>query len=1220
MPLSRSGDVPDFGAAFTALLHAAGLTPDKVLVRLKDRRVPISRSALYDWKKGDHLPEDDRPLLEVVKLCLDTARDRGVALGAVPGDRDGWIRLLAEAKQARDTRIGRALGAGGGRTGVASSGKPVGRWDPVELGVHRVIGGGLMPAYIERPHDQLLRAVLDPAVAASRLVVVRGPSSSGKSRAAYEAVAVRLADWRLDYPLDPGALVARLEAGIPARTVLWLGELRQYADADGGPKALGRLADLLQGEGNLVVTTMWHEHWNAYIDAARAGPGAADPAGTAGRLLMGLPQLTDPALVDPARGGVIDVPLEFTGAQIATAAVIGDPVLAEAAAAAADAGQEGRIAQYLAGVPDLLDRYAGLGGDPYGQAVITAAMDATRFGHASPLPATLVLDAAVGYLTDPQRTVSVARWRDPALVWAAAELNGAVRALRPVPPATGTGIVGYQVADYLDQHSHSARLDKIGPPSLWDALITYTAAVNDLTRLGHAAEDRGLYRHAAALWGKATAQGSVDGARCLVRLLHHVGSDEIVGAARLAATNASLNDLYEIYDLMWELRETGADDAVDILARRAAAGAALDDLPAVAAIVSALQDSGATDAVAELARRAADYARVDDPEAITDLLETLHEAGASEAVQSLIRRVADGTDPTSPKITALLGVLREAGANDAVRELTWRIVDATSVTDTMAAAAALSVLWEAEADYAAAVLAERAAASVNLDDPRAVAALLKVLRVTGADDAVSTLLARDPANQANLRYPPAVAALVTELSEAGDNRAVHTLARRATGGEVVYVQMYSELLVALREAGAFQAAETLAARATDSTLHPSEVAQLFETLPGTGADDTAHKAAIRTAATIDLDGPLSDMLLETLCEAEAWDEVRILAMRIANSVSLDEPQLLAGRLWTLNAIGARDAVQALGRRITENAVLDNPGDFAKVLKALHRAGAHDAVKALMARDPASYVSHANTLGVAFLLEALCEADADREGLFLLARGAATHANLEDPWAVAALLRELRKTEASGSVTMLLARDPARHASLDRPWAVTALLKELRQSAADGAVRTLARRAASGTDPNFLNDVVVGGHLEYCVELLEELRKTGIGEAVNTFAARAAEEVGVTNPRPLLKLLWELYEAGAEEAACTLATRVANGVDVSPYDRWDIAALLKTLGSIGASQAVTVLAERAANAGMFILFLESQPDQLATYRSGREPDGIPAYPWKWQEPTAGEPES
>ena len=159
-------------------------------------------------------------------------------------------------------------------------GRPVARWDPVELGVHQVIGGGLMPAYVRRPHDELLLAVLGPAVRASRLVVIRGGSSTGKTRAAYEAVAARLADWHLDYPLDPGALEARLETGVPARTVLWLTELRQYAGADGGAAVFARVADLLNGDGHLIITTSWPEHWTTYTDAARAGLGPADPAGT----------------------------------------------------------------------------------------------------------------------------------------------------------------------------------------------------------------------------------------------------------------------------------------------------------------------------------------------------------------------------------------------------------------------------------------------------------------------------------------------------------------------------------------------------------------------------------------------------------------------------------------------------------------------------------------------------------------------------------------------------------------------------------------------------------------------------------------------------------------------------------------------------------------------------------------------------------------------------
>ena len=150
----------------------------------------------------------------------------------------------------------------------------------------------------------------------------RGGSSTCKTGAAYEAVAARLAGWQLDYPMDPAALAERLEAGIPARTVLWLGELRQYADADGGADVLGRLADLIVGEGRLLITTVWPEQWTTYTAAARAGPGAADPAGVAGRLLTRLPELTghDPTRIDPARGGVIDVPARFTAAEMTSAA------------------------------------------------------------------------------------------------------------------------------------------------------------------------------------------------------------------------------------------------------------------------------------------------------------------------------------------------------------------------------------------------------------------------------------------------------------------------------------------------------------------------------------------------------------------------------------------------------------------------------------------------------------------------------------------------------------------------------------------------------------------------------------------------------------------------------------------------------------------------------------------------------------------------------------
>ena len=93
MPQNQAADPTPFGVAFTALLDAAGLTVDGVLHALPgDRRVQVSRSTLYDWRNGRHLPQDPGPLLDVVEVCLDAARQRGVTV--VPDDMDGWLKLL----------------------------------------------------------------------------------------------------------------------------------------------------------------------------------------------------------------------------------------------------------------------------------------------------------------------------------------------------------------------------------------------------------------------------------------------------------------------------------------------------------------------------------------------------------------------------------------------------------------------------------------------------------------------------------------------------------------------------------------------------------------------------------------------------------------------------------------------------------------------------------------------------------------------------------------------------------------------------------------------------------------------------------------------------------------------------------------------------------------------------------------------------------------------
>ena len=44
-----------------------------------------------------------------------------------------------------------------------------------------------MPAYVRRPHDEWLRAVLDPETIYNRLVLIRGDALTGTSRAASAA-------------------------------------------------------------------------------------------------------------------------------------------------------------------------------------------------------------------------------------------------------------------------------------------------------------------------------------------------------------------------------------------------------------------------------------------------------------------------------------------------------------------------------------------------------------------------------------------------------------------------------------------------------------------------------------------------------------------------------------------------------------------------------------------------------------------------------------------------------------------------------------------------------------------------------------------------------------------------------------------------------------------------------------------------------------------------
>jgi hypothetical protein len=899
----------------------------------------------------------------------------------------------------------------------------VGQWTPAELGVHQAIGGGSLTAYISRPHDERLRAVLSPATEYSRLVVVRGDALTGTSRSVYEAVTDVLGDWALEHPPTVAALADRLEAGIPARTVLWLGELRHYADADGGAAILDRLDGVLEDEGQVVaIATIWPGYWDRYAAAAAAGLGADDPAAAVGRLLAPLDILAeyDPASLDPAYGGVVDVPARFDAEELAAAAGSGDPVLAAAAAAA---GPDGQVTQHLAGVGDLLTRYDGPGVDPYGHALITAAMDASRLGHAGPLSAALLRDAAVGYLSGPHH---VSEWN---------VATHSSWALTPVPSAVGNGTVGYRLVGFLDQHGRRTRADQLGPASLWDALTTHVGGMNDRGRLAQAAQDRGLYRHAATLWTSAAAAGRTDAATHLITCLATLS--EPVDAARWAVDRVNLDDPWDVARLLEALRAAGAGDAVQaLLARDPAGQISLRNTWEVTELWRALRAAGAADAARALVVRAAAQARMGDSRYLAWPLRALREAGAAEALHALASRMAADADPEDlGDVARLLDGLHAAGVPDAMR-----------------------------------VLAGRAAEAVDVEDPYAVTGLLKALHAAGADEAVRTLLARDPGRRASLDQTGGVADLLRELHASGARDAVQVLAARAAPEVSLEDGEYAaRLLDALRAAGADDAVQVLLARdpaGQANLMIREDVAQLLEALHAAGAGDAVQALAARVVDLADFWYVLDTPLLTVLRAAGAWDAVGALSSLAATQTPIEDPEDVAGLLAELRDAGAGEAIQALLARDPAGQVnLDDPWGVAGLLETLDAAGAGDAVRTLADRA-AGQASLDRPQAVARLLAAVRKVGADDASTILASR-AAHGASLHDPQGVAQLLEELRRTGAGHAVRALLARDPSRQVTMDasqpfRPGdqrAVARLLAALREAGDAEAVRTLAVRAS-----------------------------------------------------------------------------------------------------------------------------------------------------------------
>ncbi|WP_432086182.1 helix-turn-helix domain-containing protein [Streptomyces sp. bgisy095] len=539
-----------------------------------------------------------------------------------------------------------AEGDGGQRGEAPGPGRLIAEWEPHDLEVHAAgprqtasdageTGTRALPGYVLREHDRVLgEAVRDVAAGRSGIVILVGTSSTGKTRACWEAVQP-LAEkgWRLWHPFDPTRAEAALEDlyRVQPLTVVWLNEAQHYlGDRAAGERIAAAVHHLLVTPERgpvLVLGTLWPEYLHQYT--ALPAPKEDDPHSRVRELLS---------------GHTLTVPEAFDARALAAASAVakgGDQLLADALTRAST---DGRITQDLAGAPQLLNRYQHA--SPAARALLEAAMDARRLGVGLHLPQAFLIDAATDYLTDTDYDQLTDDWAEQAFATLAQPVHGKQAPLRrttprttrrpPIPtpradaPASPPAGPVFRLADYLEQHGRTTRNRLCPPASFWHAAHTRLTHPDDLYNLSKAAGQRHRLQWAQLLSHHAADHGSTDALRLLADLRKKDGNWR--EAKRLLRQAADGGNVEALHDLAVMLHDAGDREGAQPLLQQAADGGNVDALSRLALM---RERAGDREGAENLAQEAAGHGSTG---ALVLLALGRKEAGRAEY---LLRQAAD---------------------------------------------------------------------------------------------------------------------------------------------------------------------------------------------------------------------------------------------------------------------------------------------------------------------------------------------------------------------------------------------------------------------------------------------------------------------------------------------------------------------------------------------------------------------------------------------------
>ncbi|MFF7982558.1 hypothetical protein ACFZDK_26095 [Streptomyces sp. NPDC007901] len=781
-------------------------------------------------------------------------------------------------------------------------GKPIREWNPHDLEIHpsgtvpgEWISGQIpmrmMPGYVQREHDRTLaEAVQDAVKGNSRIVVLVGSSSTGKTRACWEAVQPLAHEgWRLWHPFDPTRAEAALVdlERVQRYTVVWLNEAQHYlGDRLVGERVAAAVHSLLTRSRGpvLVLGTLWPEYASQYLTLPEVGE--SDPYSRVRELLAGctvtIPETFDQAALrkasDLARGG--------------------DQLLADALARAQT---DGRVTQDLAGAPELLRRYEHA--TPAARAMLEAAMDARRLGVGLHLPQSFLTDAAIDYLSDHDYDQLGHDWAEAAFAELARPVHGKQAPLRRTgtrpkrrppgsqnpdvsqPPASGPM---FRVADYLEQHGRATRRIVCPPASFWYAAHAQLTQAQDLHNLARAAEVRHRLQWAHHLWHRAADAGSISALQRVSEIRERAGDPQ--GAEAMAWRAAKAGHIETLVNLAWVREQAGDGDGAEVIVWRAVDGghtnvlmglaqtheeagnhkraevlhrraAAAGNAHALSNLARLRMQAGAYAEAETFAQEAADAGHTD---ALVDLARIHEHEGDLELAEVLYHRAANAGNS---RVLADLAWLRdEAADSEAAERFAQQATDAGDTTILFA----LAQRREEAGDYKGAeAMAKRAVAAgqqdtfillggmvehagnlnravhlyamaVDAGNSRAAIDLARICEKSGADEQSETLYRL----AAELGHTLALVSLVRLRERAGDHEGAEELAQKAA--DAGHADGLMNVAVKRELSGDTERAEALyrQAAAAGHTLALVNLVELRKTSGDhEGAEELAQKAA-----------------------------------------------------------------------------------------------------------------------------------------------------------------------------------------------------------------------------------------------------------------------------------------------------------------------------------------------------------------------------------------